>query len=128
MCGWRRPGLIGDRRAVRSRRCALPMTAFFEMLRQRPISAVETPSSQSLRSLAMVKSVHGVSMYTGFSCSDVAVADLVASAIHWLADKRRRTRSTRALPVVAPDRMRAFLMPHFKHDREHIVIACITNQ
>ena len=34
---------IGDGRPGKSRRCALPTTAFFEMPKRRPISAVECP-------------------------------------------------------------------------------------
>ena len=45
------PVRIGDGRAGRSRRCALPTTAFFEMPIRRPISAVECPSDQSCRNL-----------------------------------------------------------------------------
>ena len=48
----RLPVRIGDGRAGRSRRCAFPTTAFFEMPIRRPISAVDTP-------LTRVAAVHG---------------------------------------------------------------------
>jgi hypothetical protein len=52
------PVRIGDGRAGRSRRCAFPTTAFFEMPIRRPISAVEYPSDQSRRSSWIASSVH----------------------------------------------------------------------
>lgn len=52
---------IGDGRAVRSSRCALPTIAFFETPSRRPISAVECPCSHSSRSRRIVSSFHTIS-------------------------------------------------------------------
>src|SRR5208283_308533 len=49
---------IGDGRPGRSRRCALPTTAFLETPKWHPISTVECPSAQSCRSRVTVASVH----------------------------------------------------------------------
>src|SRR5690348_15391006 len=52
---------IGEGRAGRSRRCALPTTAFFDTPRRRPISAVDSPSSHSARKRRIVSSAHSIS-------------------------------------------------------------------
>jgi hypothetical protein len=52
---------IGDGRAGRSSRCALPTTAFLETPSRRPISAVESPSSHSARKRTIVSSAHSIS-------------------------------------------------------------------
>ena len=57
------PIRIGDGRAGRSRRCALPTTAFFEIPIRRPISAVECPSDQSCRNFSILSSVHSNSKF-----------------------------------------------------------------
>ena len=54
---------IGDGRAGRSSRCALPTTAFFETPNRRPISAVDSPSSQSVRNRTIVSSAHSISWF-----------------------------------------------------------------
>lgn len=57
------PVRIGDGRAGRSRRCAFPTTAFFEMPIRRPICAVVCPSDQSCRNSRIVFSVHSNSEF-----------------------------------------------------------------
>lgn len=52
---------IGEGRAGKSSRCALPTTAFFETPRRRPISAVDRPSSHSVRKRTIVSSAHSIS-------------------------------------------------------------------
>jgi hypothetical protein len=54
------PRRIGDGRGGKFSRCALPTTAFLETLSRRPISAVERPSTQSTRSLAIISSDHSI--------------------------------------------------------------------
>ena len=51
------PLLIGDGRLGKPRRCALPITAFFETSRRRPISAALKPSDQSWRRAEIRSSV-----------------------------------------------------------------------
>lgn len=55
-------GLIGDGLAGRSSRCALPTTAFLETPNRRPISALECPSSHSVRRDATVASVQSIEL------------------------------------------------------------------
>ncbi len=55
------PRRIGDGRADKFSRCALPTTAFFDTPIRRPISAVECPSDQSALSWAIVSSLHSMS-------------------------------------------------------------------
>lgn len=52
--------LIGDWRGSRSRRCTLPITAFFETPRRRPMTAVERPAAQSARKARMRSCVQSV--------------------------------------------------------------------
>jgi hypothetical protein len=54
---------IGEGRAGRSSRCALPTTAFFETPSRLPISAVECPSSHSARKRMIVSSAHSISWF-----------------------------------------------------------------
>lgn len=52
--------LMGEGRDGRFNRCAFPTTAFLEIFKQRPISAVDNPSAQRLLRRAIASSVHSI--------------------------------------------------------------------
>lgn len=51
---------MGEGRAGKLRRCALPTTAFLEIFKRRPISAVDKPSDHNVRRRAIASSVHSI--------------------------------------------------------------------
>ena len=89
----------------RSRRCALPTTAFFETPRRRPISAVECPSSQSWRSLATVSSFQSLPLLVvriGVSCCCSRLQDPFSASAGGAPGKGAAWRPARPLRGVAP--------------------------